>query len=138
MEYAGPCFFFFFLVLLSLVIAHAQAPTRRMHPTPSKATWAPMCCPALHVERVAARASMRCPPNEWLHELPYAAPRCIHLILNEWPQRSHVSPCRKDRCGPRFTATVCTTFFLIVTCLRRGGGVVKAKSNSTNLANDSL
>ena len=71
-------------VLLSLVIAHAQAPMRCMHPTPSEAKCAPMRCPAPphapHAEREATHAPMRCPVE-------------------------------KDRCRPRLTTTTRPAFF---------------------------
>ena len=60
MEYAGP-HSFSLPVLLSEVTMHAQPLMHHMHPMPSKAACAPMPCPALHAERVAARAPMRCP-----------------------------------------------------------------------------
>ena len=74
MKYAGPRSF-------SLVTAHTQDLTRRMHPTPSEAT-----C-----------VVVRTTPNEWPHELPCAAPRRMQPTPNEWP---YMLPCVAPHKGP--------------------------------------
>jgi hypothetical protein len=93
-EYAGPRSSV--SVLLSLVTTHAQAPTRRMHPTSSEAACAPMRCPASHVER----APMRRPSPH--------APHNKRVVAHA----PHVMPCKKDQCRPHLTTTVCPVFFL--------------------------
>jgi hypothetical protein len=76
---------------------------------------------ALHAERVAARASMRCPPNEWLHELPYAAPT-LHT-----PHADRVAatlPCAALQKGPVRAPPYCNCvhhFFLDRHVLAGGG-----------------
>jgi hypothetical protein len=95
-EYAG-LRSFSVSVLLSLVTTHAQAPTRRMHPTLSEAACAPIHCPASHAER----ALMCCPSPHAPHSERVAA------------HAPHVLPCRKDA-GPAWLQLRALLFFSLV------------------------